>query len=94
MKDDVKAICTIASKQDGRHVSCPRCRKVHTCNWNFGHTEEEIANCHEINYFKALMNQKLCDRCQQVLLEFYPNHPSIPYIKVAIEKQKRIYNLL
>lgn len=28
----------------------------------------------------------LCDPCQQTILEHFPNHPSVPFIKEALKK--------
>jgi hypothetical protein len=27
----------------------------------------------------------LCDRCQQTILEHFPDHPSVPHIRAALE---------
>lgn len=33
----------------------------------------------------------LCDKCQKIILTDFPNHPSVPYIKSALEAQAKKY---
>lgn len=33
----------------------------------------------------------LCDVCQKIILEDYPNHESVPLIKAALDKQRAKY---
>jgi len=35
----------------------------------------------------------LCDRCINVILDDFPNHESVPFIKVALEKQRKKYTV-
>lgn len=70
---------------DGRNVKCPRCWRWHGVLENFGHRPEEEAIKPE------LAKEKLCDRCQQVILKDYPNHESVPFIKLALEEQRKKY---
>ena len=32
----------------------------------------------------------LCDRCQQIILEHFPDHPSVPHIKAALAKWSNV----
>lgn len=78
-------IC-VESMDDGRNVKCPRCWHHHGCIENFGHLPDEI----EAN--PRLGMEKLCDRCQSVILEEYPNHPSAVHIRAALELQRGKYS--
>lgn len=35
----------------------------------------------------------LCDRCVEVILEWFPAHESVPSIKVALQKQRKKYEV-
>jgi hypothetical protein len=74
---------SVESMIDGNHVMCPRCWHWHGVAENFGHTPEEIAAD------KSLEKEKLCDRCQRIILTDYPSHPSVPHIKSALAKWLR-----
>lgn len=66
---------------DGHNVKCPRCWRWHGVTENFGHLPEEIAARPE------LAKEKLCDRCQAVILTDYPLHPSVVHIQAAMDRQ-------
>lgn len=45
-----------------------------------------------LHYHPVIENfDNLCDRCQQILLTHFPNHPSVEHIKIALEKQRIKY---
>lgn len=70
---------------DGHNVKCPRCWHWHGVTENFGHLPEEIsAN-------PKLAKEKLCDKCQQIILTDFPNHSAVPHIKAALAAQKTKY---
>jgi len=33
----------------------------------------------------------LCDKCQQIILEDFPDHPSVPHIRAALAEQLAHY---
>ncbi len=72
----------VESMDDGRNVRCPRCWHWHGENENFGHLPEEIAAKPELS------KEKLCDGCQQTILEHFPEHPSTNEIRLALDGQK------
>lgn len=71
---------------DGRNVKCPRCWHWHGVVENFGHLPQEI----ELN--PKLAKEKLCDKCQQIIVNDFPNHPSVPHIMSAMEAQLAKYS--
>lgn len=71
---------------DPHIVKCPRCWHCHGVTENFGHLPEEI------EADPSLAKEKLCDNCQQIILNDYPNHPSVPYIKAALTAQREKYS--
>lgn len=73
---------SVKSMNDGHNVKCPRCWHWHGVVSNFGHTLDEIAANPE------LAKEKLCDDCQRTILTNFPNHPSVPHIKLALTKYK------
>lgn len=75
----------ISLPKDGHSVKCPRCLHWHGVTENFGHTPEDIAADPE------LAREKLCDDCQALILEHFPNHPSVPHILAAQEAQRVQY---
>jgi len=75
----------ITSMDDGRNVKCPRCWHWHGVIENFGHLPEEIAAD------QKLAKEVLCDRCQQIILTNFPNHPSVPHIRAALKAQHTKY---
>jgi hypothetical protein len=75
----------VESMNDGHNVKCPRCWHWHGVVENFGHLPADI----EAN--PKLAKEKLCDRCQNVILTEFPNHPSVPHIKSALEAQRLKY---
>lgn len=52
---------------------------------NFGNLPEEVA------IDPKLATERLCDRCQDVILKDYPEHPSVPYIRQALARQLAKY---
>ena len=75
----------VKSMDDGHNVKCPRCWHWHGVTENFGHLPEEIsAN-------PKLAKEKLCDKCQQIILTDFPNHSAVPHIKAALAAQKTKY---
>lgn len=61
---------------------CPRCWHYHDVYLNFGHTPEEVS------VEPWLGREKLCDKCQRIILTDYPEHASVPYIKASLKYQK------
>ncbi len=78
-------IVNVTSMNDGHNVKCPRCWHWHGVVENFGHLPEEG------KADPSLVKEKLCDKCQKIILEYYPDHPSVPFIKEALRKQKDKY---
>ncbi len=35
----------------------------------------------------------LCDRCQELILEHFPDHESVPFIKASLEAQRARWGL-
>jgi hypothetical protein len=35
---------------------------------------------------------RLCDKCQQIMLADFPNHPSVPHIQSALTAQRAKYH--
>jgi len=75
---------TIISLKD-THCKCPRCKAMTKCWGNFGHTAKEI----EEN--PKLAQEKLCQRCTDIILEQNPYHPSVEYIKLYQQKEKEYF---
>lgn len=76
------ASCIAESLDDGHNVKCPRCWRWHGVLENFGH-EPGCALPEGRNPDR----EKLCDRCQKIILEHFPDHPSVPHIKAAVNAQ-------
>lgn len=83
--DDIQAIRVKALEVEsvrrnarGRFARCPRCFGHHPQLGNFGHLPEEIAA------EPKLAGEALCDQCQETILEFFPDHASVPHIKAAM----------
>ena len=72
---------------DGRNVKCPRCWHWHGVIENFGHEPGVV-----LPDGRNPDEEKLCDPCQQVILNDFPDHPSVPYIKAALEGQRARYS--
>lgn len=66
------------------YVKCPRCWDWHTVWSNFGHLPQEEATD------PKLAREKLCDDCQCFILTQHPDHPSVPHIKAALEKWRKL----
>ena len=79
----------VLSIDDGRNVKCPRCWHWHGVVENFGHQPGTVLP-NERNPDK----EKLCDRCQQVILSDFPNHVSVPHIVAALSEQHRKYTVV
>ena len=43
---------------------------------------------------KDLEKEHLCDRCIEVMVSTYPNHPSIPYIQESLKQQREKFSTL
>lgn len=90
----VMEIAVTSMSSDEHAVKCPRCWHWHHIADNYGHTDDEIA-ADDAKYLvmerkkneTALSREKLCDRCQQIILDDYPEHESVPFIKATIQKQ-------
>lgn len=80
---------TIKSMDDGHNVKCPRCWHWHGVTENFGHEPGAV-----LPDGRNPDKEKLCDRCQQIILEEYPEHPAVPYIRAAQAAQKLKYTSL
>jgi hypothetical protein len=78
-------VVKVESIADGHNVKCPRCWHWHGVTENFGHLPEEIVAD------PKLAKEKLCDRCQQIILIDFPNHPSAAHIKAALAAQRDKY---
>lgn len=83
--DDIQAIRVkalqveeVRRSQPDRFARCPRCYGHHPQLANFGHLPEEIAA------EPKLAGEALCDSCQETILQFFPNHASVPHIKAAL----------
>lgn len=76
----------VKSMDDGRNVKCPRCWHWHGVIENFGHELSAV-----LSDGRNADKEKLCDRCQQIILADYPKHPSVPHIKSALEAQREKY---
>lgn len=85
--EEIPPTIIVESMDDGHNVKCPRCWHWHGVIENFGHLPEDI----EAN--PKLAKEKLCDRCQKIILTHFPNHPSVPHIKAALEYQRKKYTL-
>lgn len=48
-------------------------------------TYAECPRCHSHHSIHGNYDN-LCDRCQSVLVEHFPNHPSVPHIKRAMAR--------
>lgn len=77
----------VQSMDDGHNVKCPRCWHWHGVTENFGHLPEEIEAKPE------LAREKLCDKCQSVILRDFPDHPSAPHIRAALRAQHDKYTV-
>lgn len=69
---------SVRRSQPDRFARCPRCFGQHPQLTNFGHLPEEIAAEPKLD------GEALCDSCQDTILEFFPNHASVPHIKAAL----------
>lgn len=78
-------ITVTSLRNDPEARKCPRCYQWHYIQENFGHPPEEEAKN------PALGREKLCDRCQRVILEHFPGHWSVPHIRAALEAQRLKY---
>jgi hypothetical protein len=64
------------------HAKCPRCKVMTKCWGNFAHTPQEIKDN------PKLADEKLCQRCVDIILIQNPDHPSVPWIKLYQQKEK------
>lgn len=78
-------VVSVSSLDDGNHAKCPRCWHWHPDLLNFGHTWEEV------NTNPKLRKEKLCNRCQDIILTEFPDHPSVPHIKLSIQLKAELY---
>lgn len=76
----------VCSMDNGHNVKCPRCWHWHGVTTNFGHEPGAVLPDN-----RDPDKEKLCDKCQYVIVTKFPNHPSIPFIKDALEKQKALF---
>ena len=76
----------VVSMNDGHNVKCPRCWHWHGMTENFGHEPGAVLPDN-----RDPEKEKLCDRCQKIILTDYPTHPSVPHIKSAMTAQQANY---
>lgn len=68
---------TVESCQKSGMVKCPRCWHYHYGSLNFGHEPG-----HE-KYGKEF----LCNNCIEIILNNYPDHPSVKFILENLEQR-------